>query len=230
MPPTGHRTNEKVAHVATDPHCRMDTNQATEIQTLEKQEKTTHAKRLAWAKGGGWMHSSHMLKRPQEKNYLQWLWHWPPPKPTNRTRVNLSSAADLRMLPVDSKDFPMVGGMTSLQDTSLLRPKHDWAEDMIRFYNGYVTDGTHKNNVPKNYTQGNNRIQMLGWQWQATWKIRADPNLPRVTCWGGQMRRETNTKEVDTTSAPTATVALLTQLLLLPALHHDPRPAASSFQ
>lgn len=111
--------------------------------------------------------------------------------------------------------------------------KHDWAEDMIRFYNGCVTDDTHKNNVPKNYTQGNNRIQMLGWQWQATWKIRADPNLPRVNwvnCWGGQMRRETNTKEVDTTSAPTATVALLTQLLLLPALHHDPRPAASSFQ
>lgn len=39
VPPTGHRTNEKVAHVATDPHCRMDTNQATEIQTLEKKTK-----------------------------------------------------------------------------------------------------------------------------------------------------------------------------------------------
>ena len=40
VPPNRHRTNEMVAHVATDPHCRMDTNQAMRMtQTPEKQDK-----------------------------------------------------------------------------------------------------------------------------------------------------------------------------------------------
>ena len=36
LPQSGHPTNETVAHVATDPHCQMHTNQATEIQSPGK--------------------------------------------------------------------------------------------------------------------------------------------------------------------------------------------------
>lgn len=123
-------------------------------------------------------HSSQVLKRPQTLTQAVDLLVPPskaageklPPTAVARASAETNqphkSQLELRCRLEDVADrlegFSHVGRDDVTSRYIAAVTKHDWAEDMIRFYNGCVTDDTHKNNVPKNYTQGNNRIQMLG--------------------------------------------------------------------